>query len=78
MSYERFKKPNPKIFEKALKKNNLDSSNCLMIGDTFEADIMGALKINMKAIHFNSNNEKKHKLCPIVYRLIDIKRLFCD
>lgn len=73
-----FKKPNPKIFKKALKKNNLDSSNCLMIGDTVEADIIGALKINMKAIHFNSNNEKKHKLCPIVYRLIDIKRLFCD
>ncbi len=73
-----FKKPNPKIFKKALEKNNLDSSNCLMIGDTFESDITGALKINMKAIHFNSNNEKKHKLCPIVYRLIDIKRLFCD
>ena len=73
-----FKKPNPEIFKKALKKNNLDSSSCLMIGDTFEADILGALKINMKAIHFNSNNEKKHKLCPIVYRLIDIKRLFCD
>ena len=73
-----FKKPNPKIFKKALKKNNLDPSNCLMIGDTFEADILGAIKINMKAIHFNSNNEKKHKLCPIVYRLIDIKRLFCD
>ena len=73
-----YKKPNPKIFKKALKKNNLDSSNCLMIGDTFEADILGALKINMQAIHFNSNNEKKLKLCPIVYRLIDIKRLFCD
>ena len=73
-----FKKPNPKIFKKALKKNNLDPSNCLMIGDTFEADILGAIKINMKTIHFNSNNEKKHKLCPIVYRLIDIKRLFCD
>ena len=73
-----FKKPNSRIFKKALKKNNLDSSNCLMIGDTFEADIIGALKVNMKAIHFNSNNEKKHKLCPIVYSLIDIKRLFCE
>ena len=73
-----FKKPDPIIFKKALEKSIVMPVNSVMIGDSFEADIMGALNFGMKAIHFNSHNEKKHNLCPIVYELIEIKEILFD
>ena len=54
------KKPNPKIFEYALKQANAKANNSMMIGDSYEADIEGAVNIGMNAIHFviepNVNN----------------------
>ncbi|WP_299122117.1 YjjG family noncanonical pyrimidine nucleotidase [uncultured Tenacibaculum sp.] len=54
------KKPNPKIFEYALKQANAKANNSMMIGDSYEADIEGAINIGMNAIHFviepNVNN----------------------
>ena len=47
-----------------------------MIGDSFEADIKGALARKMQAFHFNSHNEPEHKSCTIKYSLEDIKRIF--
>ena len=47
-----------------------------MIGDSFEADIQGALKLGMQALHFNSHNEPEHKSCSIVYSLNDIQQIF--
>ena len=46
------KKPNPKIFEYALKQANATVNNSMMIGDSYEADIEGAVNIGMSAIHF--------------------------
>ena len=48
----------------------------LMIGDSFEADIQGALNLGMQALHFNSHNEPEHKSCSIVYSLSDIQQIF--
>ena len=44
-----------------------------MIGDSKEADIIGALNFGLNAIHFNSNNENTHDLCIIVKSLKEIK-----
>ncbi|WP_239540676.1 YjjG family noncanonical pyrimidine nucleotidase [Spongiivirga citrea] len=54
------KKPNPLIFEFALKSANVRSKNALMIGDNIEADIEGASKVGMQSIHFepDPNNQK--------------------
>ncbi len=49
------KKPNPLIFEFALKSANVTSKNALMIGDNIEADIEGATKVGMQSIHFEPN-----------------------
>ena len=68
-----YKKPNPIIFEYALDQTKTTPENSLMIGDSLEADIMGALNIGMKAIHFNSHNEPLHDHCPIVNNLYEIK-----
>ncbi|ARV16680.1 YjjG family noncanonical pyrimidine nucleotidase [Polaribacter sp. SA4-12] len=51
------KKPNPKVFTYALDLAKADKENSIMIGDSIEADINGALKIGMKAIHCNFENE---------------------
>ncbi|GAB7257072.1 YjjG family noncanonical pyrimidine nucleotidase [Polaribacter sp. OB-PA-B3] len=51
------KKPNPKVFNYALKKANATAENSVMIGDSLEADINGALNVGFKAIHCVFNEE---------------------
>lgn len=51
------KKPNPIIFDYALKLANAQSDESLMIGDNYEADIEGALKVGYDAIFFNYRND---------------------
>lgn len=43
-------KPQPKMFELALKSLKARKEECLFIGDTFSADIYGALSCGIKAI----------------------------
>ena len=70
-----YKKPDPIIFRHALDQTQTFAHNCLMIGDSFEADVLGALNIGMQAIHFNSHNEPSHNHCPIVQNLDQISTL---
>ena len=67
-----YKKPHPIIFEYALDQANAFANNSMMIGDSLEADILGALNIGMQAIHFNSHDEPIHDHCPIVQNLDEI------
>ena len=71
-----FKKPHPEIFIQSLKTVNTTAEASIMVGDSFEADILGALNQGMQAIHFNSHNEEVHTKCPIVYSLAELKALF--
>lgn len=71
-----YKKPHPQIFIEALKLSGSKAENSIMIGDSLEADIIGALDQGMYAIHFNSHGEKEHDLCSIVHSLDEIKALF--
>ncbi|MFY9242706.1 MAG: YjjG family noncanonical pyrimidine nucleotidase [Polaribacter sp.] len=50
------KKPNPKVFYHALEAAQAKSENSIMIGDSLEADIFGAMNANMYAIHCNFEN----------------------
>ena len=47
------KKPHPGIFNLALEKSGALPSHSIMIGDSYEADIMGAKKIGMHAVFFD-------------------------
>jgi putative hydrolase of the HAD superfamily len=51
------KKPNPRVFEFALEKANATKNNSIMIGDSIEADIYGAINSGIKAIHCNFDNK---------------------
>ena len=55
------KKPNPKVFEYALKKAGAKIKESIMIGDNIEADIEGAIHVGMHAIHFNPDKLKYNK-----------------
>lgn len=67
------KKPNPTIFNLALDKANVLADKTLMIGDSLEADILGAQGAGMHALHFIAHNEPIHELCPIINNLNEIK-----
>lgn len=52
------KKPHPVIFETALAKASARSKNSMMIGDSLEADIVGAQRAGMHTLFFNYRNER--------------------
>lgn len=66
------KKPNPLIFEHALKKSGAEVNESIMIGDSYEADILGAENIGMRTIFFNYHGEKIPKKYDEVSNLMDI------
>ncbi len=67
------KKPNPIIFEVALAKANARPDTSLMIGDSLEADILGAIGVGLHALHFNPHNDAKHTHCAMIDDLRKIK-----
>ncbi|MDP5062498.1 MAG: YjjG family noncanonical pyrimidine nucleotidase [Maribacter sp.] len=67
------KKPNPIIFNLALNRAGALPEKSLMIGDSLEADIMGAKSVGLHTIHFNAHKEKTHTVAPIIYDLQEIK-----
>ena len=69
------KKPHPTIFLSAMKTAEVLPEHAVMIGDSLEADIQGALKLGMQAIHFNSHKEAYHEECLIIDRLSDLTNL---
>ncbi|RAJ10129.1 YjjG family noncanonical pyrimidine nucleotidase [Arenibacter echinorum] len=67
------KKPNPIIFRLALEKAKALPHKSLMIGDSLEADILGAKSVGLHTLHFNANNEPKHEYCDMIHDLSEIK-----
>ena len=67
------KKPNPIVFIKALEKASTSANHSVMIGDSFEADILGAKNIGMETIFFNYRNEKIPNGYKIINFLSEIK-----
>ncbi len=67
------KKPNPIIFNYALERANAQPHESIMIGDSLEADIMGALDVGFDAILFNYHNHEPEPSIKQVKSLLDIK-----
>ncbi|MGG6230899.1 YjjG family noncanonical pyrimidine nucleotidase [Tenacibaculum sp. SDUM215027] len=66
------KKPNPKVFEFALGKAGAKAHQSVMIGDSYEADVMGAINSGMRAIHFSQ--EDKNNEVQRVTNLVELKK----
>jgi len=67
------KKPNPHIFNHAISLANTKIEQSIMIGDSLEADIEGALNIGLKAIYFNPKKKETDQHILQVDELIKIK-----
>ncbi len=51
-----YNKPDPRIFSGAVSSVNARKQDCLMIGDDFGVDIVGAAKFGMDTVYFNPEN----------------------
>jgi putative hydrolase of the HAD superfamily len=58
-------KPDPAIFQHALDLAGAQKHESLMIGDSLEADVYGALNFGMNAIYFNPFNTPKPDDVPV-------------
>lgn len=68
-------KPHPKIFNMAMEIAGAIPNESLMIGDSFESDILGAQNVGMKTIHFNPKKETKKSELLEIHCLSELKNL---
>ena len=54
-------KPDPKIFEIAMERLGVTSGTSLMVGNNFDADILGACNAGMQSMLINSELTEKQK-----------------
>ena len=69
-------KPNEKIFLHALSNASAEIKNSIMIGDNYNADILGAKNIGMKSIYFNfhKKNSLNSKEIIVIDDLIELMK----
>ena len=67
------KKPNPEIFNFALKIAEANPETSVMIGDNMEADVLGALDFGMEAIYFNIRETNEAQSIKQVNNLNELK-----
>ena len=70
------KKPNPLIFEFALDLAKVTKVQSIMIGDSLEADVEGALNAGLDAIFFNEFNVETNPEITQVNQLLLLKNYF--
>lgn len=68
------KKPNPLIFKHALEQANATAEESVMIGDSWEADIMGAKNFGIKPIYCNFENQSVGESVLSIENLLDLKK----
>jgi putative hydrolase of the HAD superfamily len=67
------KKPNPGIFNYALARANAAVASSIMIGDSYEADVQGALNAGLDAIFFNENSMEVEGNVKQINHLLELK-----
>ena len=70
-----YKKPDPRIFEYALKKVGAVAAECLMIGDSFQSDIVGATRAGIDAVFFNPDQRNQEISIKPKYEIRDLAEL---
>ena len=68
-------KPSREIFEYALKLNNARAEETLMIGDSFDADILGAVGAGIDAVYLN-NTRRDIEIPEKVTQISSLKEVF--
>ncbi len=70
-------KPNPEIFFYALEKAQANKNETLMIGDSFESDIVGAKNCSIDQVWYNLKMEKAQSFKPTyqITSLLELKEI---
>jgi putative hydrolase of the HAD superfamily len=68
-------KPDKRIFEHALKLNNASAEETIMIGDSYDADIVGAQNAGIHQVWFNPNIETDTD-SSATYNIADLRKLY--
>ena len=70
------KKPHQNIFQYALNLANASKNQSIMVGDSIEADVFGAINFGMKAVYFNPANETvTHQEIIQIQKLTQLKNI---
>jgi HAD superfamily hydrolase (TIGR01509 family) len=64
-----YEKPNPAIFQAALRSMGIDASHSLYVGDFYSVDYLGATRAGMKAILFDVSGAYREGALPRVESL---------
>ncbi len=67
------KKPHSEIFYLALEKAGAIPGNSLMIGDSFEADILGAQKVGIRSVYFDYYQKDENLQTLRIKKLNELK-----
>lgn len=70
------KKPNAKVFEFALNEAKANTKNSIMIGDSYEADVLGAKAVGITPIFYNEKNVDVDVSIKSISSLMELKQLF--
>jgi putative hydrolase of the HAD superfamily len=70
-------KPHVAIFEYALQKTGARADNAVMIGDTLDADILGANNAGIDTVYFNPAVPADGEIVPtyVIQSLSELKKL---
>jgi len=67
-------KPDKRIFEYAMQLNNATAEDCIMIGDSYEADITGAINAGIDQVYFNPGSDAANR--KSTYRIHSLEEIF--
>jgi putative hydrolase of the HAD superfamily len=70
-----YHKPDRRIFEYAVKSSNARKKESLMIGDNFQADIIGAKNFGIDQMYFTNSIERKPLLFEPTYVVSSLKEI---
>lgn len=68
-------KPDKRIFEYALQLNNARAAETIMIGDSYEADILGAINAGIDQIYFNPHLMDNHQNHTATYHASKLEEI---
>ena len=68
-------KPDPVMFEEALKRLAIQPNECLHIGDDIEHDVMGANRLGIRTVWFNTRAQVLEDDVPADHTITNLKQL---
>jgi putative hydrolase of the HAD superfamily len=68
-------KPDPVMFEEALKRLAIQPNQCLHIGDDIEHDVMGANRLGIRTVWFNTRAQVPEDDVPADHTITNLKQL---